>query len=119
MVLGSMIIFQLIRSVLHLPDGIWVFGLALIAAAAANWFAGRNLNRQALRKVRSHRIRERLLYRARHRFMSLPMETFSIPIAAAGIGVLGFAAFLSASTLLAQDQCLDSGGAWRGGHCVH
>ena len=60
------------------------FGLALIGAAIANWFIGRKLNRQSLAKVRTREIRQRLLYRARHKFMSLPMETFSILLAVGG-----------------------------------
>lgn len=87
-VLGSMILLELVRAVLGLPDGLWVFGVAMLGAAAANWTLGRELNKKALLKVRSSRLRERLFYRARHKFMSLPMETFSVLIAAVGIGVL-------------------------------
>ena len=88
----SMIVFELARAALQLPEGFWVFGWALIGAASANWFIGRTLNRQSLKKVRTHRIRERLLYRARHKFMSVPMETFSIVMAVAGVGILAAAA---------------------------
>jgi len=82
---ASMVVFELARAALHLPDGLWVFGFALMGAAAANWVAGRKLNRESLKKVRTHRVRERLIYRARHKFMSVPMETFSIPMAVAGL----------------------------------
>jgi hypothetical protein len=100
---ASMVVFELARAALHLPDGLWVFGFALMGAAAANWVAGRKLNRESLKKVRTHRVRERLIYRARHKFMSVPMETFLIPMAVAGLAVLAVAAVLSFSPVVAQD----------------
>lgn len=117
--IASMILFEFARAAARLPDGFWVFGVALIGAAGANWFVGRKLNRLALKKVRTHQIRERLIYRAPHKFMSVPMETFSIAMAAAGVGVLVLATFLAFSPLVAQDRCLDSGGAWHEGRCAH
>jgi hypothetical protein len=73
-VVAAAVLFELLRAMLKLPEGLWVFGLALLGAAAANWVIGRKINRKSLAKVRSDRIRERLMYRARHKFMSLPME---------------------------------------------
>jgi len=102
-----------------LPDGLWIFGLALIGAAAASWFAGRRLNRQSLKKVRTHRVRERLICRARHKFMSVLMETFSIPMTLAGVAVLVASANVPPSAVVAQDRCLDAGGAWHDGRCAH
>jgi hypothetical protein len=90
-VVAAMVLFELARAALSLPEGIWVFGAGLLGAAAGNWVIGRKLNRKSLAKVRSHRVRERLVYRARHKFMSLPMETFSVILAAAGVVVLGLA----------------------------
>lgn len=90
-VVVSLMLFELITRALDLPDGLWVFGSALLGAAAANWVIGRKLNRRSLAKVRSHRLRERLIYRARHKFMSLPMETFSVVIALTGALMLGAA----------------------------
>ena len=87
-VVAATVVFEVLRAALSLPEGAWVFGVALLAAAVANWLYGRKLNRKSLAKVRSLRIRERLVYRARNRFMSLPMETFSVVIAAAGLAVL-------------------------------
>jgi hypothetical protein len=43
-VVGSMILFELARAALNLPDGIWVFGVAMFGAAAANWVIGRKFN---------------------------------------------------------------------------
>jgi hypothetical protein len=90
-VVMSLMLFELITRALGLPDGPWVFGSALLGAAAANWVIGRKLNRRSLAKVRSHRVRKRLIYRARHKFMSLPMETFSVVIALMGALILGAA----------------------------
>ena len=87
-VIASMIVFEVARAALNLPDGVWVFGLAMLGAAAVNWFVGQKLNRKSRAKVRSNQLRKKLLYRARHKFMSLPMETFSIIIAAIGVLVL-------------------------------
>jgi hypothetical protein len=90
-VVASIVLLQLLRMVLGLPNGLWVFDVAMLGAAAANWTIGRKLNRKALLKVRSNRARERLFYRARHKFMSLPMQTFSVMIAAVGMAVLAAA----------------------------
>ena len=87
-VVASMVLFEVARAALNLPEGMWVFGVAMFGAAAANWLIGRKLNRKSRAKVRSNRLRNRLLYRARHKFMSLPMESFSIVIALAGVAVL-------------------------------
>jgi len=110
---------EVIRASLGLPDGFWVFGAALIGAAGANWFVGRSLNRKSFQKVKTLLIRQRLLYRARHKFMSLPMETFSILMATGGVAVLAAAATNGVLPLVAQDRCLDGGGAWIEGSCVH
>jgi hypothetical protein len=116
---ASMVVFELARAAFHLPDGFWVFGFALIGASPANWFAGRKLNRQSLKKVRTRRVRERLFYRAQHKFVSVPMETFSVPMEIAGVAVLVAAAIVTFSPLVAQDRCLDGGGAWHEGRCDH
>lgn len=87
-VVTSAILFELARAAFNLPEGVWVFGLALIGAAVANWFIGRKVNRKSLAKVRTRDLRQRLLYRARHKFMSLPMETFSILLAIAGTAIV-------------------------------
>ena len=87
-VVASAILFELARATFQLPDGAWVFGLALLGAAVANWLIGRKFNRKSFAKVRSTRIKERLLYRARHKFMSLPMETFSALLGVVGLAVI-------------------------------
>ena len=90
-VVGSAILFELARAAFNLPEGVWVFGVALLGAAVVNWMIGRKFNAKSLRKVRPHRVKERLLYRARHKFMSLPMETFSLLLGLAGVAVLASA----------------------------
>ena len=64
-------------------DGKLYWSAALLTAAVANWFAGTKANRVRRSKVRGTRLRDRLFYKAHHRFMSLPMETFSFPIVVA------------------------------------
>lgn len=86
--MASMVAIEAIRAFVGLPDGFWVFGFAMIGAAAANWFVGRKLNRKSFQKVRTLPIRERLIYRARHKFMSVPMESFSLLMAAGGLAAL-------------------------------
>ena len=87
-VVASTILFEFVRAAIKLPDGVWVFGLALISAAVANWFIGRKLNRKSLAKVKTREVRQRLLYRAPHKFMSLPMKTFSILLAVGGAAII-------------------------------
>ena len=70
-----------------LQDRPWFWGLAFLSAAGLNWHFGSRLNQKSLRKARPVGLQQRLLYRARHRFMSMPMETFSIILAGAGIAI--------------------------------
>ena len=61
-------------------DGRLYWGSALLTASVLNWLTGQKANRVRRSKVRNSRLRDRLLYNAHHRFMSVPMETFSIAI---------------------------------------
>ena len=72
-----------------IPDSPWYWSLAFPIAAAINWRVGCRLNR----KKRATLPGFRLWYRARHTFFSLPMETLSIVMVLAGIGLL-IAAFV-------------------------
>jgi len=85
---ASGIILQASRSVID--DRLWFWGTALVAAAALNWHVGTKVNRRKLSQLAPRGLRERLLYRARNRFMSLPMETFSIVIGLSGVAIIGF-----------------------------
>ena len=64
-------------------DNRWYWSVGLALAALFNWFAGRKANR--VRRSRTRSLRDRIIYNARHRFMSVPMETFSIFIFALAI----------------------------------
>ena len=68
-----------------IPDRPWYWGLAFLASAAINWRVGTRLNARAIKKRDPKTLRKRLFYRGGHRFMSMPMETFSIVLVAAGI----------------------------------
>ncbi|WP_156256805.1 hypothetical protein [Sandarakinorhabdus oryzae] len=69
----------------YIPDSPWYWGLSLFTAALINWKRGSTLNAKRLALRQSVTLRSRLFYNARHRFMSIPMESFSIILAAAGI----------------------------------
>ncbi len=73
-------------------DGVF-WGLTLAVAGVLNWIAGRKQNARKLAAVRSDKLRDRLIYRARHKFMSLPFEVWSIPLVLTGLIVTigGFA----------------------------
>lgn len=71
-----------------LQDRPWFWGLALIVSAGFNWRIGTKINGQRLALPRAPGVTGRLFYKARHRFMSMPMETFSIVISAVGLGVM-------------------------------
>lgn len=72
----SAILFQAIAPKLN--DQPWPWMAALIGAAVANWKFGRQYNAKSRTKIRSTKLKDQLIYRARHKFMSLPMETFSL-----------------------------------------
>lgn len=86
----TLIIFAVIlkigSSFLTDRDAFW--GAALLVSAVANWVVGRRLNARKLDAVRSTRIKDRLFYRARNKFMSIPFETFSIFIAILGVWLI-------------------------------
>lgn len=70
------------------PDRPWVWSIALLAAAGVNWHVGTKANRKKLAALKPRSVKDRMLYRARHKFMSLPMETFSIVIVLGALVVL-------------------------------
>jgi hypothetical protein len=91
-VFGTMMVFALVLQAAQslIPDQRWYWGLSLVAAAAVNWKVGSHLNRKRLAKSAPRGLKVRLLYRAVNRFMSVPMETFSIVIAVAGIALTAY-----------------------------
>lgn len=56
----------------------WLWGVAMGLAAVTNWIGGARLNRSPLNPLRGS-LKDRLTYRARHRFLSFPMEVWSGP----------------------------------------
>jgi hypothetical protein len=86
----TLIVFAVILKIggSWLPDRDAFWGTALLVSAAANWIVGRRMNARKLAAVRSSRLEDRLFYRARNKFMSMPLETFSIVIAVFGIWVI-------------------------------
>jgi hypothetical protein len=64
------------------------WGLAGVLAAVGVWFVGRRLNAKTIASVRSIHFRHKLIYRARHKFMSLPLEIWSIPLMIGGIATM-------------------------------
>ena len=86
-VLGVLTAFGLLAAV-GIPDGPWFWAVALLAAAAANWQVGSNLNRKKLGTLKPRSFKSRLFYHAHHRFMSVPMETFSLVLIACSLGWL-------------------------------
>jgi hypothetical protein len=65
----------------------WLWGVGLLLAAPANWWAGSRLNKRDLKPfVRN--VQWRYFYNARHRFCGLPMETWSVPALAIGLFVV-------------------------------
>ncbi len=64
----------------------WLWGVGWVLAAIANWVGGSRINRRALNPFRGD-LRYRLFYRARNKFLSLPMEVWSIPALVLGIAL--------------------------------
>jgi len=78
--LGVIIAFGIILAMGKqvIPDELWYWGLAHFAAAAINWRDGSRLNSRKLKKGPPRTGWRRLFYKAPHRFMSMPMESFSV-----------------------------------------
>ena len=64
----------------------WIYGVALIGAALANWFYGRRWNGTA--GLRPLDVRSLMRRRRPHRVFGLPMELWSIPLALGGCWVI-------------------------------
>jgi hypothetical protein len=92
-VLGTLATFGVLQAATGIADGPWFWGSGLLVAAVLNWHIGSKVNRKKLAVLKPTGVRSRLLYRARHRSMSLPMETFSLVIAVAGLIVLALPLF--------------------------
>src|SRR5215213_5326514 len=85
---GFGIVLQASRPLL--ADSAWFWGIGLLVAAALNWHFGTRANQKKLATIKTKTMKDRLLYRARHRFMALPMETFSLVIAVFSVGTITY-----------------------------
>lgn len=71
----------------YVPDQPWYWGAAFCVSGVINWIRGTSLNAARLSKFRPGSLKQRLFYKARHRFMGMPMETFSLVLVLVGLGV--------------------------------
>jgi hypothetical protein len=75
---GAMVSFTLGEWAFERWPSLW--GVGLLLAAGVNWWAGSKINGRAPYPLRG-RLRDRLFYRAHHKFLSFPMEMWSAPLA--------------------------------------
>lgn len=70
----------------------WLWAVAFWCAAAATWGVGSRINGRPIDWRRGEKSIGRFIYDAPNRFVSLPVETWAVPLFALGllIGVLGF-----------------------------
>jgi hypothetical protein len=73
-----------------LQDQSWYWGIGFLAAAIINWMAGTRWNKRRIERTAPKSLRERLWYPAMNRFMSMPMETFSVVIVVLGLGLIAY-----------------------------
>ncbi len=66
----------------------WLWGVGALIAAVINWVVGCRVNRKPLKVPRPSLWKSRLTYRPRNRFMSLPLEVWSAPMAVLGLVLL-------------------------------
>ena len=64
----------------------WLWAIACWLAGAATWVVGSRINGRPVEWNRGQRSMGRLIYNAPNRFISLPVETWAIPLM--GIGLL-------------------------------
>jgi hypothetical protein len=65
----------------------WLWSVGFFLAAVANWIGGSRLNRAPLNPFKT-KLRDRLFYRARNRFLSFPMEVWSGPMILLGVAAI-------------------------------
>ena len=70
----------------------WLWAIAYWLAAVATWIVGSRINRRPINWRRGQKSVHRLIYDAPNRFISLPVETWAIPLFVLGVvlGILGF-----------------------------
>ncbi len=69
----------------------WLWTIAFCLAAAATWVIGSRINGRPVAWNRGQRSLGRLIYNAPNRFISLPVETWAVPLIAIGllVGLIG------------------------------
>lgn len=69
----------------------WLWAFAYWTAAAATWVVGSRINGRPIRWSRGQKSIGRFIYDAPNRFVSLPVETWAVPLFGLGLilGVVG------------------------------
>jgi hypothetical protein len=76
---GCGVLAAIIAGIVHLPsDTSWFAAIVFALATPINWLVGRRQNERRRKSLGLLSWRGQLVYKARHKFMSLPMETWSI-----------------------------------------
>jgi len=89
-IVSSTIVTGMLADVARLPSYTPLFWcVALLVAAPVNWLIGAQLNAKRRGYAPPATLLRRFLYRAPHKFMSLPMESWSVVmvIVAAGLAL--------------------------------
>lgn len=76
----------------HVTESLGLYwGGAALIAAVPNWLVGRRMNVRARAFALATPGARKLFYRARHRFLGVPMELWSVPLVLGGIAVISYA----------------------------
>lgn len=65
----------------------WLWGVGLVPAGLTNWVGGAKLNRAPVNPLIGS-VKDRLTYRARNKFLSLPMEVWGVPTILLGVALI-------------------------------
>jgi len=68
----------------------WLWGVASLISAGVTWTVGSRLNGRPPQWPRRAFWKNRLIYPARNRFVSLPVETWAIPMALLSVAQLAY-----------------------------
>lgn len=88
------VVFAILLVLLHViglgaPAEVISFSLALVAAASANWFAGKHLNGKPPRELIDTKTGERVSLTSRHELFYINMEYWSLPVVVFAVLNLG------------------------------
>ncbi len=65
----------------------WFAAIVFLLAAPVNWIVGRHQNELRRKSLGPRSWRGQLIYDARHKFLSLPMESWSVAMLAIGVAL--------------------------------